>query len=202
MNLIRLIMNRQELDRLLDLYYDGKSSDKEEQDLIAMVRDSNLPEEYYSERDMLLTLSGKADEIPEPDNGFESRIMQAIDDSEQSVRITSLKRRVYTAVSIAASFLILISSVFILNRNSEPADTFDDPLMAYNATVDLLQQVSSTLNSGSEAIGDLALIAETRDKINMLSAPAIKASKDMESLKYLEKSLSILSRGGILNSKD
>ncbi len=195
-------MNRQELDRLLDLYYDGKSSDKEEQDLIAMVRDSNLPEEYYSERDMLLTLSGKADEIPEPDNGFESRIMQAIDDSEQSVRITSLKRRVYTAVSIAASFLILISSVFILNRNSEPADTFDDPLMAYNATVDLLQQVSSTLNSGSEAIGDLALIAETRDKINMLSAPAIKASKDMESLKYLEKSLSILSRGGILNSKD
>ncbi len=195
-------MNRQELDRLLELYYDGKSSDKEEQDLIAMVRDSNLPEEYYSERDMLLTLSGKADEIPEPDNGFESRIMQAIDDSEQSARITSLKRRVYTAVSIAASFLILISSVFILNRNSQPADTFDDPLMAYNATVDLLQQVSSTLNSGSEAIGDLALIAETRDKINMLSAPAIKASKDMESLKYLEKSLSILSRGGILNSKD
>ncbi len=195
-------MNRQELDRLLDLYYDGKSSDKEEQDLIAMVRDNNLPEEYYSDRDMLLTLSGKADEIPEPDNGFESRIMQAIDDSEQSVRITSLKRRVYTAVSIAASFLILISSVFILNRNSAPADTFDDPLMAYNATVDLLQQVSSTLNSGSEAIGDLALIAETRDKINMLSAPAIKASKDMESLKYLEKSLSILSRGGILNSKD
>ncbi len=195
-------MNRQELDRLLELYYDGKSSDKEEQDLIAMVRDSNLPEEYYSERDMLLTLSGKADEIPEPDNGFESRIMQAIDDSEQSARITSLKRRVYTAVSIAASFLILISSVFILNRNSAPADTFDDPLMAYNATVDLLQQVSSTLNSGSEAIGDLALIAETRDKINMLSAPAIKASKDMESLKYLEKSLSILSRGGILNSKD
>ena len=195
-------MNRQELDRLLDLYYDGKSSDKEEQDLIAMVRDNNLPEEYYSDRDMLLTLSGKADEIPEPDNGFESRIMQAIDDSEQSVRITSLKRRVYTAVSIAASFLILISSVFILNRNSAPADTFDDPLMAYNATVDLLQQVSSTLNSGSEAIGDLALIAETRNKINMLSAPAIKASKDMESLKYLEKSLSILSRGGILNSKD
>ena len=186
----------------MELYYDGKSSDKEEQDLIAMVRDSNLPEEYYSERDMLLTLSGKADEIPEPDNGFESRIMQAIDDSEQSARITSLKRRVYTAVSIAASFLILISSVFILNRNSQPADTFDDPLMAYNATVDLLQQVSSTLNSGSEAIGDLALIAETRDKINMLSAPAIKASKDMESLKYLEKSLSILSRGGILNSKD
>ena len=183
----------------MDLYYEGKSTEAEELELFAMVVDTALPEEYFTERDMLLALDCNSAEIPEPDNGFESRIKKAIDDSEQDKQIFTLKKKVYTIVSVAASFLILITSVLILNRSNEPADTYDDPLMAYNATVALLQQVSSTMNSGSEALGDLALIADTRDQINRLSASARKASEDMESLKYLEKSLLILEKGGIIH---
>lgn len=195
-------MNRRELDSLIELYFNAESSKEEEARLIEILGEAELPEDYYPERDMLLDINAGGDNIPEPDSKFEDRIMQAIDKSDKAKKVISLKRRIYTVVSVAASLLILITTVLMLNRNTEPADTYDDPMLAYNATIELLQEVSLTMNTGSEAISDLLLIAETKEKLSRLSEPARKASRDMEALKYIEQSLLILRKGGVLGPQE
>ena len=187
-------MNLQELDSLLEKYFGGLTSEGEEQRLFALLKTEKLPEQYHPDRDLLNALLDDA-VVPEPDSGFEARIMGAIDESESERKIVSIKRKLYSFVSVAAMVLIIFTSYFILNRNSEPKDTFDDPILAYNATIDVLTRVSNTLNSGNDAMAKLSIIGETQENLQKLSEPARIVNREMESLKYIEKSLSILEIG-------
>lgn len=187
-------MNLQELDNLLEKYFEGQSSEGEEQRLFALLKSKKLPDQYHPDRDLLGAMLDDGF-IPEPDSGFEDRIMEAIDNSEAKGKVVSIKRRLYSFVSVAATVLIIVTSYFILNRSSEPEDTFDDPILAYNATIDVLTRVSNTLSSGSEVIAKLSIIGETQENLLLISEPARIVSKEMESLKYIEKSMSILEIG-------
>lgn len=187
-------MNLQELDRILEKYYEGTSSEEEERSLFDALKDDDLPDKYLMDREMI---GGITDDvyIPEPDSSFESRIIQAIDDDENLKKVISLKRRVYAVVSVAATILIVISSWFILQDNGGMKDTFDDPVLAYNATLEILQQVSTTMNSGTEAMSNLNHIDKARENLIRLSEPAMVVGREMESLKHLERSISLLENG-------
>ena len=184
-------MNLQELDRLLEKYYSGNSSADEEIRLLDLMASESLPDEYNNDRKLLLGMISN-DRIPEPDSGFESRIMSRIDESELKGKIVTIKRRLYSIVAVAASLLIVISSYFILSRSVEPIDTFDDPVLAYNATIEVLQQVGRSLDMGTDVLSELAIIGETRENLIMLSQPAREATKNMESLRYIEKGIDLL----------
>jgi hypothetical protein len=187
-------MNLQELDRLIKKYYDGSSSDIEEERLLSLISSSDLPPEYDVERELLFGLMDTRS-IPEPDSGFESRILTAIDDSEKDSRIISIKRRIYSVVSVAATLLIIFTSYLLLRNTGEPEDTFDDPVLAYNATIEVLGRIGETLNTGSDVISELALISKAEQKLGMLAEPVRMVSREMESLKYIEQSLDILDIG-------
>jgi hypothetical protein len=187
-------MNLQELDRILEKYYEGSSSEEEERLLFDALKDDNLPDKYIIDRQMA-GISSYDSFIPEPDSGFESRIMQAIDDNEQDTRVRSLKRRVYSVVSVAATILIVISSWFILQDKNGMKDSYDDPVLAYNATIGILQQVSSTMNTGNKAIAKLNHIDSARENLKRISEPSRLLTREMEALKYIEKSISLLETG-------
>jgi hypothetical protein len=121
--------------------------------------------------------------------------MQAIDRSDSGARIISLKRKIYSAVAVAATLLIMISSFFLVRNNSGPEDTFDDPILAYNATIEVLTRVGETLNTGSDVISELSVISTAENSLRRISQPARIISREMESLKYIEKSLDILDMG-------
>jgi hypothetical protein len=188
-------MNQQELDKLIEKYYQGLTDEEEEKRLFDKISSGKLPAEYSEDLAILMGLAGGKDDIPEPDSGFEARIMEAIDRDDSGARVISLKRRIYSAVSVAATLLIVISSYLLVRNNGQPADTFDDPVLAYNATIEVLSRVGETLNTGSDVISELSVISTAEDNLNRLSEPARIISKEMESLKYIEKSMDILDMG-------
>lgn len=187
-------MNLQELDKLIQKYYEGETTEADEEKLFELLSSGHLPPEYTRDISIITGLSGSED-IPEPDMGFEARIMNAIDNSEQQGRVISLKRRIYTTVSVAASLLIIISSYLMLRPGSQPEDTFSDPVLAYNATLEILGRVSQTMNTGSDVISELSLISKAEDKLTKFSEPARLVSKELEPLKYIDKSIDILDFG-------
>lgn len=188
-------MNLQELDKLIQKYYQGRTSEDEEERLFKILSTEDLPSVYSEDLAMLKILAGADKDIPEPDSGFESRILQAIDRADSDARIISLKRKIYTAVAVAATLLIMISSFFIVRNNSRPEDTFDDPILAYNATIEVLSRVGETLNTGSDVISELSVISSAENSLSRLSQPARMISNKMESLKYIEISMDILDMG-------
>ena len=186
-------MNLKELRQLLDKYYEGTSSSQEETILISLLNDDNLPDEFAADRRMFDLLREER-EIPQPDNGFEGRIMGAIDKFENERHTVSLKRTIYSVVSVAASLLIVVISYFIIYEN-RPVDTFDDPILAYNETMRVLQDVSMNLNKGSRAIEELAVFDVARSNLGKLSIPQEVITREMSSLRYIEKGFSLLYPG-------
>lgn len=187
-------MNLQELDKLIEKYYQGSTSEDEEKKLFDIISSGQLPPGYTGDASLLMGLARGSD-IPEPDSGFESRIMDAIDKADSEAKVKSLKSRIYSAVAVAATVLIIISSYFLIQNNGEPEDTFDDPVLAYNATIEVLSRVGETLNTGSDVISELSVISSTEDNLTKLSRPGQLISKEMESLKYIKKSIDILDLG-------
>ncbi len=187
-------MNLQELDRLIEKYYQGSTSEDEEKELFDIISSGQVPADYSEDIGLLMTLVNRED-IPEPDAGFESRIMDAIDRVGSGAKVVSLKKRIYSAVAVAATLLIVISSYFLMQNSAGPEDTFDDPVLAYNTAIEVLSRVGRTMNTGTDVISELSAISNAEDKLNKLASPAQMISKEMESLKYIEKSMEILDIG-------
>ena len=175
-------MNQQVLDRLLEAYYAGTSTCDEERELRSLLMSEDLPPAYEHDMEVILSLSGDSIQIPEPDAGFELRIMDAISKQEISPRTLKLRRMIYSSVAAAATVLILVSTWLILDRSGEPTDTFHDPVLAYNATIEVLMQVSETMNSGRSALDDLSVISTTTENLVKLSEQQKLVTKKMEPL--------------------
>ena len=186
-------MNLQELRQLLDKYYEGTSSLQEETILISLLNDDNLPAEFAADR-RVFALFGEERAIPQPDDGFEGRIMGAIDKFENRRHTVSLKRTIYSVISVAASLLIVVISYFIIYENRQ-MDSFDDPLIAYNETMKVLYNVSVNLNKGSGTIEELAIFDVARSNLGKLSIPQEVITSEMSSLRYIEKGVSLFYPG-------
>ncbi len=184
-------MNLSALKTLLDKYYEGRTSAEEEKELVNLLGQDDLPGEYYEDRLMIAGLAGK-DGIPEPAAGMEKRIMKFIDDSEEKRSITRKRHRLYAAVSVAASILIIISFWFIFDANRALRDSYSDPQMAYNEAVEALYIVSSNLNKGREQMEGLSMLARTESRIKLLPESREVVSKELEPLRYLGNSLQLM----------
>ena len=184
-------MNLQELQALLHKYYMGTSSSSDEDRLSDLLSSKDLPEEYIIEREMLTSFR-TANEIPEPADGFENRIMEAIDENDRESGIIKLKRRIYSVTSVAAGILIILSTYFIFSRNDAPGDTFDDPMIAYAEAMSVLHEVSSKMNSGRVHISELAAFDKAVNNISLMSASSNTVTNELGTLKYLDKGFRVL----------
>ncbi|MFO7853032.1 MAG: hypothetical protein ACQERS_01785 [Bacteroidota bacterium] len=184
-------MNWSVLRKLLEKYYDGISSAEDEKKMLELLSKDDLPSEFYQDRMMITGLFGGG-EIPEPSPDFNDRIMTAIDESEKNDGIISGKRRLYSIVSVAATILLIISLLFILQNENRVKDTYSDPQIAYNETVEVLYRVSTNLNKGRNHMEDLSLIGETQSRLNLIPESRNAVAEELKALKYIENSLEIL----------
>lgn len=179
------------LKKLLEKYYAGASSADEEKKILELLRRKDLPVEFYDDRVLMEGLHGE-DDIPEPSTDLKTRIITAIDDSEKGKRIISGKRRLYSVVSVAAGILIIISFWFILVDKSSIKDTYNDPQLAYNETVEVLYRVSANLNKGMYPMEELTLIGDTKSKLEMIPESRNAVTKELDALKYIGNSIRLL----------
>jgi hypothetical protein len=184
-------MNEEELKRLIEKYYNGESTEKEENILRDYFRKENIPEGYEAEK-LIFSYYTDSAEIPGPSIDFESRIMAGIDASGRNIGSQKLKRYLLPVLSAAAGLLILVGSYFLIVKKAETGDTFTDPKLAYAETIKILRDVSLQLNHGARVLEPVAKINEMGKKsFASFNKPTGIVEKNLRNLNYLQQAFEI-----------
>jgi hypothetical protein len=174
-------MKKEELDRLLDKYYKGESTEKEEKVLIDFFNGVDVPEGYEAEKAVFSYYSSSRD-MHEPSADFEAGILSRIDEIEKLNRSARTRNLAMLIMSAAAGLLIMAGSYFFFTNRNEMHDTFTDPEIAYAETMKILLNVSSRLNNGTKALGPVGIINEVKSK---------NIDKNLKNLEYIEAAIDL-----------
>lgn len=176
------------LDQLLQKYHDGTESDSEFHDLILLLADARLPERYVIARDTILSvIAGTGASMAD------HAIVRKIEDQFIS-NITdrnghNIRTLYYYLAGVAATVAVLVSLWLIYQPEMSPADTFDDPRVAYIETVKVLNTISGNINKGTDILARME--------------PGIKMEKGIRSLdaagKLLERGIGAIP---VINAPD
>jgi hypothetical protein len=182
-------MNEEELNRLIESYYRGDSTEEEEDMLRVYFRQSDIPEGYEAEKAIFSFYKESADFIG-PSVNFEERIIAGIDAAERKNGFQSIKRYLLPLMSTAAGLLILVGSYFFFVRKTESHDTFKDPKIAYAETVKILFDVSVKLNRGSQALEPVGKINEmTKKSFETINKSTNLVEKNLKNLDLIQKAI-------------
>jgi hypothetical protein len=182
-------MNAEELNSLLEKYYNGESTEAEERTLREYFIQKNIPEGYEAEKE-IFGYYNAAGEVPEPSHGFETRILTGIDASENKSKSFDFRRYLLPFLSAAASILVLAGSYFFFAQRIENKNTYSDPKIAYAETMKILMDVSSKMNRATLALEPVSKI----NKMTTKSFEAINKStgiieKNLKELDYLKETV-------------
>lgn len=139
-----------EIKTLLSKFYDGQTTETEENRLREFFNGTDIPEELAAEARYFSM-------PPAPPEGMERRLAQQIDAWNMIEKTTARKTRTIGlrwTMGIAASLLVLLSFGVYLNTRqaTQPMaarqDTYDDPRDAYAETQKALVLFSNKLNKG------------------------------------------------------
>lgn len=161
-------MKTEDIKKLLELYYDGETSQLEENRLIEYFSGENIAPELMDEKIIFESIHS-TDNIVINDN-LENKLNVLIDNLANkgitnSQQKTLHKKKNHQIIfwfsGIAASIAILLSVVLLLNDKTENSlqspslvlrDTYTDPDKAYAETEKALLLISSKLNKGLSGI--------------------------------------------------
>ena len=151
--------NKTDIRRLLDLYYEGKSSASDEAALRDYFARPDTDPELDDDKMFFNALAGDDNSTKVPAD-FEERLSHAIDSWQESERKAVAARSRFKfisfrpAIGIAASIAVLfaIGAMLLNNQNREPADTFTDPMEAYAETQRVLTLFANTIDKSMQGM--------------------------------------------------
>jgi hypothetical protein len=182
-------MNRGELNRLIEKYYNGDSTVEEELALRELFQSDDAPDGYDAEKAIFGYYSSQG-KIPEPSYDFESRIMAGIDAAGSELKPQITRKHILPYLSAAATVLILFGSWFFFIHSSETEDTFTDPAIAYAETMKILLNVSAKMNRGAMALEPVRKIDELASRsMKTISKSTDKIGRNMKDLGNMLKPL-------------
>lgn len=147
-------MRKEEIDRLLERYYAGQTTEQEEDALLQTLRSADdLPADLQAERDLFLSLhKNMVEDVPVPED-LETELTARIDRKASAPR----RRRLWWG-SMAASILLLAGLGFgIAEMRQEafvptPQDTFTNPEDAHRALQAIFTEMSRNWNEGMKQL--------------------------------------------------
>ena len=160
------MIKTEEIKRLLDRYYDGTTTEEEEEVLRTYFNGSDIDASLREESVIFTAL--QSSECPVP-TGMEERLSRQISQwnslevaTQRTIRHINLR----WVVGIAASMLLLLATGAIVyqNENASPQieqDTYTNTKDAYAETSKALMKFSKSLNKGIEATENIT--NKTRD---------------------------------------
>jgi hypothetical protein len=155
-------MNEEELNRLIEKYYNGLSTEEEERTLKTFFSKNDV--DGYEAEKAIFSYYAESEAIPDPSPDFEVRILNGINASEINIRSQKIRKYLLAVMSAAAGLLILAGSYFFFTGRSEPVDTYTDPEIAYAETIKILRDVSSQLNRGAQVLEPVGKMNEIRKR--------------------------------------
>lgn len=153
-------MRVEEIERLLAEFYEGNTSENQEEKLKKYFETQNVPE--HLEKDKRLFLCFHKDVPVEVPAALEDKLSRMIDTKEQEeihfFRKNKSKRNWRWVGGIAASIVLLFGLGYSISNISDtmekPKETFTDPEVAYEVLQATLMEVSMGLNNGVDEMID------------------------------------------------
>lgn len=161
---------------LLDKYYEGNTSETEEQLLLDYLLSDTLPEEFEPDREVVCSLLIMSREH-KPSKGFEERIIASLGTGNDVKKLPSGRELYWKVSGIAASLIIALSIWFLIGEKRYQADTFSSPELAYAETVRVLQLISSEMNRGRAVLTDMEPVKRVEDGITAVETTGMLIRK-------------------------
>lgn len=153
-------MKIEEIEKLLDEFYEGNTTEKQEEALRYYFETQEVPEHLRNEKELFLSF--RQDDCVEVPTGLEDKLNRMINEKEEARRFfrrNKSQRNWRWVGGIAASLLLLFGigygiSNYQSNHMEQPQDTFSNPQDAYKVLQATLIEVSADLNSGINQVKD------------------------------------------------
>jgi hypothetical protein len=162
-------MKNVDMQRVLEKYYEGLTTEAEEQVLLDFLLSEDLPEEFEADRDVLCSLLRLSEEH-EPSPGFEQMIISKIRTDGKSAGRSHARQLYWSLSGIAATLIAAVTIWFLAGNANEPADTFRSPELAYAETVRALHKISSEMNRGTEALSGIESINRAAEGVTAVES--------------------------------
>jgi hypothetical protein len=162
-----------EIRKLLEKYYEGSTTLKEEKLLADFFSRERLPDEFLAESALFQAFSAsRSEEVL--DETFDSEMLGLL--QHNGSRNDERKSVLYYLSAIAAGFVFLVGSYFFLTRDGGPierefnSETFvvQDPAAAYEETRKALYLVSTVLNKGTRELSSISKFSDGTDQLQEL----------------------------------
>ncbi|NDV57105.1 hypothetical protein [Bacteroides sp. 519] len=161
-----------EIEKLLEEFYEGKTTEEQEEALREYFETEEVPEQFKLDQKIFVDY-GKVTKVDVP-LGLESKLIKLIDEKAAEEKRFMVKNKTVfnwkRVGSIAAGVLLIVGLAYgIMHlRNGHPKDTFTNPQDAYEAMQAALYEISSNLNDG------MAQLIEVRQDVNNISQEIIE----------------------------
>lgn len=179
-------MEIQEILRLLQHYFDGKTTRDEEQKLEAYFQSGNVAEElaeYTGFFGGIAELSNEAD-----DAAIEDDVMDYILENEHRDK-TKYRTMWKTVTGIAASVIIVLGGFLFYQEQQKPFDdTFSDPEEAYAYAAKTLQFVGSKYNQGLAHLSEFEKLKKGNEPIRKATEPVVEFYEGIKKIETTEAS--------------
>ncbi len=168
-------MNFQEIEKLLNKYFEGETSINEENQLKEYFNKDFLPPNLKPFKEQFQYFSNaRNEEITDPD--FDQMILNEI--GERKLFSVDGKRKylTYSLIGIAASIIIIFGFFFkspldnLDDKNFAFANTFTDPEKAFTETQRILKYISNKFNSGVEPLNNISKFDEGVQNLNKMAS--------------------------------
>lgn len=163
-------MDLKRIELLLQRFYNGESTIDEEKELKDFFITNDVPRHLWAEQEMF-TYFHTVSKNMIPDQGLESKIMNAVEEAEQEAakRFAGRKKILYIVTSTAAVVAILIVSYFAFIFSPSMQDTYNNPEIAYLQAKETLLYVSAKLNEGTENLQALSEFDKATSQLSNIS---------------------------------
>lgn len=158
-------MDSEQIDVLLNKYWDGETSLEEEQQLKMYFRNASVPEQH-KEAAVLFRYFDQHKNKSLTDASFDEKVLRKIKRPGKTVSLL-----IYNSMRIAAGIIVLVLAVWLVRtevRKATPvemADTYDDPKMAFEETKKALLMISKSFGTAEEQAKKINLFNEAQKDI-------------------------------------
>lgn len=153
-------MEFNDINQLLDKYWAGESSLKEEETLQSYFQQANIAEEHRQFAPLFQYFTAEKETLLSDD--FDQRLLQQLEEIEEEGRIVPLqresRRRRWSYISgAAAAIALLFSCWFLLQKPADPViasltqQEVAEAKIAYQQAKDALLMLSTKMNKGTQA---------------------------------------------------
>ena len=176
-------MKTNEVKILLQKYYDGLTSPREESDLEQYFLNDRIDPEFEADKLHFLAVSSmKDEEIPVPED-LEASVLHTLKEA-QKIHLQSNRRALYLGLSIAAGLLLMVSTYIFLARQDQTL-YIHDPKIAYAESRQALEMVSKMFNEGTSQLSGLSKFNQAVEPLSKLNTLG-NAAKSISALGKLQ----------------